>query len=194
VRRRVGEGVVVSFTRVLLKAAHLVLLLLRRPDLGGRHVAVRYRGEGDLVLLPWVPSGLSSSSLVGRHVGATPCPSSSMLKLGVLVTGSPCRRIRGQRLSSGGVAAGREGVALPLCLCPCAFIGFRGMRLITFCAKGWSGSVLPIVRYDDGGSFFPSNPIFAGGRCSFNVQVAPRWRFQMQDFAASSRVDADGGV
>jgi hypothetical protein len=63
-----------------------------------------------------------------------------------------------------------------------------------FPGNGGSGGVLPVVRYDDGGSFFPSNSIFAGGRCSFNVQVAPRWRFQMQDFAASSRVDAGGGV
>jgi hypothetical protein len=33
VRQRVGEGVAVSFTRVLLKVVPLVLLLLRRPDL-----------------------------------------------------------------------------------------------------------------------------------------------------------------
>jgi hypothetical protein len=88
VRRRIGEGVAVSFTCVLLKAAPLVLLLLHRP-LGGRHAAVRYHGEGESVLLPRVPSGLSSSSRVGRHTGAAPCPSSSMLELRVLVVGSP---------------------------------------------------------------------------------------------------------
>jgi hypothetical protein len=137
VRRRVGEGVAVSFTRVLLKAAPSVLLLLRRADLGGRHAAVWYHGEGDSVLLRGVPSRLSSSSLVGQHAGAAPCLSSSMLELRVLVVGSPRRRIRGHRLSIDGVAAGREGVAPPLCLCPCVFTGFRGMRLITFCVKGW---------------------------------------------------------
>jgi hypothetical protein len=91
VRRRVGEGVTVSFTRVLLKVAPSVLLLLRRPDLGRRHAVVRYHGEGESVLLPGVPSGLSSSSLVGRHAGAAPCPSSSMLEPRVLVAGSPRR-------------------------------------------------------------------------------------------------------
>jgi hypothetical protein len=59
--------------------------------------------------------------------------------------------------------------------------------------KGGSGGLLA-VRYDGGGSFFPSNLIFTGGRCSFNVQVASRSRFQMLDFVASSSVDAGGGV
>jgi hypothetical protein len=34
---------------------------------------------------------------------------------------------------------------LPLCLCPCAFTGFGGMRLITFCAKGWSSSLAMVI-------------------------------------------------
>jgi hypothetical protein len=201
VRRRVGEGVAVSFTRVLLKAAPSVLLLLRRADLGGRHAAVWYHGEGDSVLLRGVPSRLSSSSLVGQHAGAAPCLSSSMLELRVLVVGSPRRRIRGHRLSIDGVAAGREGVAPPLCLCPCVFTGFRGMRLITFCVKGWyvvpasPAMVVAAVCFRSSGTtaadlFFPSNSIFAGGRCSFNIQVASRWRFRMPNFANSSRVDA----
>jgi hypothetical protein len=91
VRQHVGEGMVVSFIRVLLNMAPSVLLLLRRPDLGERHVAVRYHGEGESVLLPGVPSGLSSSSMVRRHVGAAPCPSSSLLELRVPVVGSPHR-------------------------------------------------------------------------------------------------------
>jgi hypothetical protein len=116
VRQHVGEGVAMSFTRVLLNAVPSVLLLLHWPDLGGRHATVRYHGEGESVLLPGVPSGLSSSSMVRRHVGAAPCPSSSLLELRVPVVGSPHRRIRGQHLSSGGVAADRGGCCAPLCV------------------------------------------------------------------------------
>jgi hypothetical protein len=137
-RQRIGEGMAVSLRHVLLNMVPSVLLLLCRPDLGGRHAAVRYNEEGESMLLPGVPSGLSSLSLVGWHVSAAPYPSSSLLELKVPVAGSPHRRIRGQHLSSGGVTASREGVVPPLCLCPCVFTGFRGMRLITFCAKGWS--------------------------------------------------------
>jgi hypothetical protein len=56
---------------------------------GGRYAMVQYPGEGESVLLPVAPSGLSSSSLVGRHVNAAPCPSSSFLELRVPVAGSP---------------------------------------------------------------------------------------------------------
>jgi hypothetical protein len=68
-----------------------VLLLLHWPDLGGRPVTVRYHEEGESVLLPGVSSGLFSSSLVGRHIGVAPCPSSSLLELRVPVAGSPHR-------------------------------------------------------------------------------------------------------
>jgi hypothetical protein len=91
VRQHVGEGVAMSFTRVLLNAVPSVLLLLHWPDLGGRHATVRYHGEGESVLLPGVSSGLFFSSLVGRHIGAAPCLSSSLLELRVPVAGSPHR-------------------------------------------------------------------------------------------------------
>jgi hypothetical protein len=51
-RQRIGEGMAVSLRHVLLNMVPSVLLLLCRPDLGGRHAAVRYNEEGESMLLP----------------------------------------------------------------------------------------------------------------------------------------------
>jgi hypothetical protein len=117
------------------------------------------------VLLLGVPSKLSSSSLVGRHVGAAPCPSSSLLELRVPVAGSPHRRIRGQHLLRWCRCRPR-GCCAPFVSLPLRLHRLRRYEVnhllcervvcgACFPDNGGSGGVLPVIEYDGGGSFSP---------------------------------------
>jgi hypothetical protein len=108
------------------KGPATLLPRLHWADIGGRHMVMRYDGEGMHVPFLNVPLPSFSLDLEWWHGGAALHPSSSMVEFKLLEADSLRQRIRNLQASSGGAKVREAAVCCFWCLCLGSRSGGRG--------------------------------------------------------------------